>query len=206
MNDGFKQRLIGAVVIISVLLISWPLMFSDNNLPIVSRNSQIPPMPEFEAYQPVKPVAPSVRPVAAPSSVVDKPVTQTAITTNIVPAIQPDVAPKKPVKKPVAKPIIKPPVTKEKPVLSTASSDINGVPVAWVLQVASFTSAANADALKLDLQKRGYKAFVKVIKGSDGVVTRVYIGPKLTREALEKERSVIDKRYRVKSLVTRFKP
>ncbi len=49
MNDGFKQRLVGAIVLLSVALILWPVVFSDSR-PDIDQVSQIPPTPAFKKY------------------------------------------------------------------------------------------------------------------------------------------------------------
>jgi DedD protein len=59
MNDGFKQRLVGAVVLVSLGLILWPLIFSDAGGPAVDRRSQIPPRPDFEKFTVKEPVRPA---------------------------------------------------------------------------------------------------------------------------------------------------
>ena len=58
MNDGLKQRLVGAIVLLCLALILWPVIFSDTERSVVDRNSQIPPMPDFEKFTVSEPVIP----------------------------------------------------------------------------------------------------------------------------------------------------
>lgn len=58
MNDGFKQRLVGAVVLVSLGLIAWPLIFTDSQGPLIDKRTQIPPAPVFEKYTVAEPVKP----------------------------------------------------------------------------------------------------------------------------------------------------
>ncbi|MGK0499133.1 MAG: DedD protein [Oceanicoccus sp.] len=176
MNDGFKQRLVGAIVLVSIALIVWPLVFTDLNHPIVDTRSEIPVVPEFRKYsvpEPnrVKGLTPIVKPTAEPIAAKPKATIGTSVSA-----------------KPTAKP----------------RQDKTGLPEAWVLQVASFTKFANADELKRDLQKSGHKAFTRKINAANGQSTRVYIGPKLNKNAFDKDKAAIDKRYKVVSLVVRF--
>ena len=58
----------------------------------------------------------------------------------------------------------------------------NGVGVtAWVVQLGSFSSEENAEALNQKLRKAGFKAFVEPLKQNTGTVYRVRIGPELKR-------------------------
>ena len=84
--------------------------------------------------------------------------------------------------------------------------DPRGLPESWVLQVASFSKAANAKELTEALQKQGYKAFSREIVTTEGRATRVYIGPKFTKEAFRKDKPRIDKAFNVKSIIMPFEP
>ena len=190
MNDGFKQRLVGAIVLTCAGLIVWPLLFSDSTGTIVDRRSQIPPMPKFEKFEVAEPVRPEhIVPVAEPTVEEHAPV---------------DMAPQRPiaastssnqggVSSRVAKAL------EQKPAL-----DDKGLPQGWVLQVASLSDASNAEALKKDLQDAGYKAYTREVSTTGGAIFRVYIGPKMTKEAFDKDRPLIDKKYKVKSIVVKF--
>ena len=176
MNDGFKQRLVGAIVLVVVALILWPVIFSDPNSVVMDRSSQIPPKPAFEKYQMKDPVRPHiVQPVSKP---------------------KPDTAAVKPAAKAQAK-------IKAKPETTTRLNK-DGLPEAWVLQVASFTQPKKADELKQALQKQGYKAFTRVIATKESKLRQVFIGPRFTKDAFNKDKNIIDKRYKVKSLIVKF--
>jgi len=56
-------------------------------------------------------------------------------------------------------------------------------PVAWAVQVGSFTKSKNALGLRDLLRKKGYPTFVESTKGSDtgATKTRVFVGPVLLR-------------------------
>ena len=182
MNDGLKQRLVGAVVLLSLALILWPVIFSDPNGPALDRRSQIPPMPAFEKYSVPEPVrVQDVEPISRPSMAEQTPV----------------------IDKPVAKSFEQKSVIKPKP-KPRPKLDKKGLPEAWVLQVASFTQQKNADELTLQLQKKGHKAFARSITTKEGKSTRVYIGPRMTKNAFDKDKKTIDKAYSVTSMVLRF--
>ena len=180
MNDSLKQRSIGAIVLACIALIVWPVIFSDPGGPSLDRRSQIPATPDFKKYT----VPEAVRP------------------DNIEPVAVAKVEPE-PIAAPEAAVSAK---NDKKAVQEKPRQDERGLPESWVLQVASFTKAANAEELKLALQKKGYKAFSRPVVTKEGKATRVYIGPKLTKQAFTKDKRVIDKAFKVNSMVLRFEP
>ncbi|MBL4826566.1 MAG: SPOR domain-containing protein [Spongiibacteraceae bacterium] len=187
MSDGFKQRLVGAIVLGSVVLILWPVVFSDATGPVVDRRSQIPTPPPFEKYTVPQPTRPAnVEPIREDG------VQNEQEWVNSTPVVieQPE-----PINKPKPK----------KQVNELPKLDKKGLPVSWVLQVASFSKQANAQDLKENLQKKGYKAYTRRIKTKSGESVRVYVGPKFTKAAFAKDKKVIDKAFKVKSLILRFR-
>ncbi|MEH6557098.1 MAG: SPOR domain-containing protein [Oceanicoccus sp.] len=175
MNDGFKQRLVGAIVLLSLALILWPVIFSDSR-PGIDQVSQIPPTPAFKKYTVPELVRPQdIEPIA-------KPVEQ---NTGVDPdAVMAETSSKK---------------TTARPVL-----DPSGLPEAWVLQVASFSLQKNADELKQSLQGKGYKAYTLTVGSGDSLSTRVYIGPRFRKDAFNTDKVTIEKEFSVKSIIVRF--
>jgi len=58
-DDGVKQRLIGAVVLVALMIIFLPMFFGDRNVEIVDILSEMPAkpaIPEFDITKPVPPV------------------------------------------------------------------------------------------------------------------------------------------------------
>ena len=86
------------------------------------------------------------------------------------------------------------PLKVEAPALSS-----EGSPVAWVLQIASFKDKAAANELVKKLL-----AFLREKKSGKGTVNRVFVGPKVLKEKLIKEKTAIDKKYRVDAMLVRF--
>ncbi len=84
--------------------------------------------------------------------------------------------------------------------------DGDGVPIAWILRVASVSNAEKAEALRKDLLAIDIKAYVKKVKSGDRVLYRVYIGPRFEKAPLEKMRGTVDSRFGVTSMITRYYP
>ena len=201
MNESLKQRLVGAVVLVCFGLILWPVLFSESSDTAMSRQSQIPPAPEFEKYRAVPAKQPAnLKPVSAYKPQPEQALEQIAKTAG--PAAG---SLSKPV---LAKVASKPMLAKsDKPSLKVAgATELNeqGLPVYWALQVASFLDQEKAQRLRSELIKLGYKVDSRKIRTSSGESIRVYVGPKLDKALLIKEQAKIDSRFDVKSIVVRF--
>ena len=180
MNDGLKQRFVGAIVLICLALILWPVIFSGPSGPGMDRNSYIPPKPAIESFKIIEPVEPkNIDPVAQP------------VPDNTGPTVE--ALPEQVSKQSQDK--------ADKPALND-----KGLPKSWVLQVASFSKRGNATELKKALQAKGYKAFTREIKTNSGLSVRVYIGPKLSKASFAKDKQAIDRQFKVKSLIVKFVP
>ncbi len=77
---------------------------------------------------------------------------------------------------------------------------------AWMVQVASLRSSESAQSLRKRLQERGYKAYVRSAKTSQGEVSRVFIGPKLDKALALEVKQEVDPVFKVNSMVLPFKP
>ncbi len=186
MNDGFRQRLVGAIVLACVALILWPIIFSDVSNPIVDRKSQIPALPAFEKYSTPQPTRPqNIEPVTEYSQEIAK-IEKQNKQLDTIPVADTDADGKGQTDKPTL--------------------DKRGIPVAWVIQVASFAKKKNADEAKLALQKKGLKAYTHEVTTKDGISTRVFVGPKLTKKALKNDQLMIDEMFSLKSIVVPFVP
>ena len=84
--------------------------------------------------------------------------------------------------------------------------DSQGVPVAWILQVASVSSAEKAETLRQQLLERDRKAYTRKVTRNGRELYRVYIGPKFERARLEAMQEEIDREFGVKSLIVRYVP
>lgn len=177
MNDGLKQRLIGAIVLLCLALILWPLIFSDP-APELDRTSQIPPTPAFEKFAVAEPKRVDKVPAIVSPKHEDVTIAQDDARKAVEGISRAD----------------------SRPILDDKSS----LPEAWVLQVASFSKAENAQQLERALKAKGQKAFTRTYQSNGSQSTRVYIGPRFRKTAFTKDKADIDKEFSVNSLVVRF--
>ena len=172
MDDGLKQRLIGAIVLLAIAVIFIPVLFDRQTITPVSITTQVPPMPAIE-----------IEPIAVAQ------------------------APEVPSPAPEPEQMFIPDETK--PELETPSAPTlndNGVPNGWVLQVISYSEKAKAIAFRDRLIEDGYHAFLRDAKTSKGLHYRVYIGPKLDKKALLADKKIVDKKYKISSILLDMTP
>lgn len=194
MNDGLKQRLVGAVVLAALAVIFVPSLLREQQPEPVDTRTQIPERPAIEPLAFEVPQQPdNIEPAPAPDTMFlpedpGQPVHDDLELDSEVrePTEQPEESDKS--------------ATPDKEQLAE-----QGVQ-AWVVQVASFSNSETANKLRDRLQEQGYKAYVRSVAIGSGTVSRVYIGPKLKRAEAESIKSAVDQSLRVDALVLKFQP
>ena len=177
MNDGHKQRLVGALVLTALAVIFLPSLFKrEERSIIVDKTTLIPPPPKIEPVVVAEPVQPETITPAPPPDQAFQP-------TEISPPSPADTQ------------------ADEKPVL-----DESGLPKAWTVQIASFAEPERAQTLRDKLLAEDYHVYLRVLKTEKGEVTRVFIGPQIERQRAQAIKSKIDKELSVNSLVMSFAP
>ncbi|MDX1733769.1 MAG: SPOR domain-containing protein, partial [Halioglobus sp.] len=86
------------------------------------------------------------------------------------------------------------------------SLDADGVPVAWILQVASVSSADKAEDIRRQLLAMDHDAYVRSVSSNGRRLYRVYVGPKFEQAPLEAIRGEVDAAFGVTSMVRRYVP
>jgi len=110
----------------------------------------------------------------------------------VLDADEPVAASKPTAKAPAAKPpVAKPPVAKAPAVADTG----------FAVQLAAFSDASDALALRDRARAAGFTAFTEAVKTDEGTLTRVRVGPVLTREQAEQLRLQVRARLGVDGVV-----
>ena len=200
MNPLLKQRLVGALVLVALGVVFWPLIFvtPENREPLVLQPmSQRPvidqtPISEPESYEssvapalPAAPQNPQVMQDAADAS------TQTnaeAGALESLPSRESVATPQPGAGAPSADPLI----------------DDDGFAVFYVLQVATVGSSDRAEEIVEGLRSSGYKAFSKRYVRVDDELYRVQIGPNAERDPLLKMKPEIDQALNGDSQILRY--
>ncbi len=195
MNIQLKQRLMGAVVLVSLAVIFIPMILpggGELSNSIEGSNVPAPPDYRFPAAKST-PKAPAM--AAAPPVPLKGDSTLVRTTSEKAGDIPlPDVSEKAPPK----------PAKSVKPASSTASSGKDVV--AWVVQVGSFSKQRNAQLLRDKLRKQGYASFMERVDGKQRTTYRVRVGPELTRALAVKLQKRLAKKQKLKDTVVKRYP
>jgi DedD protein len=199
LDNVFKQRMVGALVLIAVAVIFLPMLFTRQD---ETRQVQVD-----APAAPQAPVAPQVKvePVAVPEPQMlpEEPIVeeQAAPATGqpsmpIAPAPPVASAAATPASKPAAKPAPAPATAPATTAKAAAPSgvDANGLSVSWSVQLASMSNRANADNLQKTLRAQGYNAYIRTAGG----VNRVFVGPLIERAEADRLRDQLDKQQKLK--------
>jgi DedD protein len=206
MDQMLKQRLIGAIVIISLAVIFIPMILEGPDNELSPRSQDIPPPPKIDYQAEVELPVPSESPEPAespdatiteqevsaiPGSSVSQP---EAVTSQAeVPPVHAEPVESEKTPKPV---VVKQPSSSTPPKNATASTQGG-----WILQVGSFSQQANALSLRDRLKKSGYQVAVLDVKGAGGTIHRVLIGPVSDRQAAEKLRDKLAREQKLTAMV-----
>jgi len=197
--DGLKQRIIGALVLVSLAVIFVPMVFDEPHSERTSTSINIPeepPFPEVEAPESdIAPTPPYQQDQAANSSSASQ---DFRILENDEPAAQP--APPQPEPsqpKPVQQATESPESTEKANAEFTRS--LEG---AWVVQLGSFGNGDNARRLRDKVREKGYSSHLQEVVRGDNTLTRVFSGPFAEKSKAEAAKRTLDKAFSLNSLVT----
>jgi len=187
-----KQRLVGALILVALGVVFWPIIFVAPERASPTRPEGIPPAPRVDNRVMPSPDREGLRAspepaIAAVDEGVDVTLPEESGDAEPLPAPDPG------------------PVTRDAaPALP--SLDADGIPIAWSLQVATMSSRDKAQQLRDELNDQKMKAYIRPLERGSGTLYRVYVGPKFERAELETIKQRVDARYGVESLVARYVP
>lgn len=184
-----RRRLIGAVVLLGVGVVAFPLLFETQPRPIPvdipieipSRDGQPPlalPPPKVAAATP--PATPAAPPAAkAPASSVPASAAEPRVVQT-----KPDGPPKEEVAKPApSTPPAPVPAAKPTPAPVKPAAEAAG---RFVVQVGAFAEASAVREARAKVQKLGLATYTQAVETSNGSRTRVRVGPFDSRDEAEK--------------------
>lgn len=207
MNIQLKQRLVGAVVLVSLAVIIIPLLLpGEDDMATSQRGSLIPATPDYRfapiAASPTAPALAAGPPV--PLEPVPEPIESTATNAS------------GPHKKTQARPATKTakttkttkadlPIDAAMPNNGSVSKKGDGQATAWVVQVGSFSRRKNAHALRNKLSQQGFTSFVEAVKDKSGQpVYRVRVGPEVRRDLADKLQQLLERDAQLTGIVLRY--
>lgn len=195
MDQGLKERLVGAAVLVAigVWLIPWVLDGPENPVENTPNSLQLPaaeePVPMRS--QTLRIGAPEEEPAAAPGAV---PAEMPATVTSPAPVEPPAAAPAPPAREPETPAVAAAPPPAPAPQAATppapaprpaAAPPATAAKGDWVVQLGSFGSEDNARRLAQRAGTFGYKANVSNTRSGTRTMYRVRVGPYEARREAE---------------------
>jgi DedD protein len=175
MDEQLKQRLVGAAVLVLLAVIFIPMILDRPSEPEVRiEHPTLPAREETDFSSRIVPLTePQTPQVEAESE-------RRAVPENEPAKPAPPAVPSETVAAASKAPTAEKPIPVPSPEGSAAK--VESAPNAWAIQLGSFSSADNAVALRDRLKKMGYVAFIEALRVDGKEITRVYVGPELSRE------------------------
>ncbi len=200
MNDILKQRLVGALILVALGIVFWPIIFVQPEDKTASHQPSIKTPRSF-----ITPIEVSsdgdLRALPDLAAFGDSPdrgeLTETDGRAEATPSTVRSGAASQSGSNTAAAPVNKP----EQLVM-----DSDGIPLAWTLQVVTVSSADKAEALRKQLLDMSQKAYIVIVRSNGKKLYRVCIGPKFERVELETLQASINAQFKVNSIVARYIP
>jgi len=206
-NSGFINRLVGTSIVVIAAIVFIPNILDGEKVHYKEGFKAIPERSEFKTIdlqesidekvaqaEPLK--QEQIEDIAADDDLLTSKESQYAAEPEIVEAsIEPQTAPE-----PVAK---APEPVKAKPIAPRKSEE-NLTDMAYVIQLGSFSHAANVKALQAKLKAKGFKTFTKPIKTPNGTLTKVFVGPSLDKGELTKKLPELKTLTKLNGKVTQY--
>ena len=219
LNDGVKQRIVGALVLAALAVIFLPTLFDREGARYIDVTSQIPPAPDIKPIaiaepEPVADVepAPPVNEVFQPEFVEPKSPAPDpeSVSLKVEPEAESRAQVKTETKVAAVEPKPEPEVKSESasavqlPAEKTQLDD-QGLPEGWVVQVAAYKEAAGAERMRKKLMDAGFRAYTRSVDTAKGRFVRVFVGPKLSRVDAQSDKQKLDKLLKTETLVLRYR-
>ncbi|QJI30006.1 SPOR domain-containing protein [Pseudomonas sp. ADAK18] len=213
LDSAYKQRMVGALVLVALAVIFLPMLFSrqDEQRQVVVEAPAAPQAPVVPQVQvePVvvpEPQALPQEPVPTDEELAEQqapsmPVQPSAPVVKPAPAA-PAVVVKPAVPAPAPKPVVPQPAAPGKPDVGQSRIDPNGLPISWSVQLASLANRESAESLQKTLRSQGYNAYIRSADGKN----RVFVGPLIERAEADRLRDLLGRQQNLKGFVVRFQP
>jgi len=187
MDQKLKQRLTGAVVLVSLAVIFVPVILEGPRDEWAPRDHTIPEPPDLGYSEPAE------LPLPMPVPADEKP--QQGGDDPVIPAKEPE-----PLPEPEPRPVV------EAPTPTPPAGDEQSLTAGWYVQVGSFSQADNADGLRDKLSAAGLSVHRQAVKTGPVTGYRVLVGPSKTRPQAEKLQAMLAASQQLKGIIVEIGP
>ncbi|WP_370316391.1 SPOR domain-containing protein [Pseudoalteromonas sp.] len=213
MNAGFINRLVGTTIVVVAAIVFIPNILDGEKVHYKEGFKAIPERPEFTTIDLQEVIDNKVASAEQPSQIpvedtqandadlvanetqqIDTAPQMVEASTDepVINKAEPKVAVQEP-----AKPAAKTPEPTRKP-------EENLTQMAYVIQLGSFSHAPNVKSLQEKLKANGFKTFTRPIKTPNGTLTKVFVGPSLSKKELESKLPELKQLTKLNGKLTQF--
>ena len=183
MDQGLKQRLVGAIVLIVIAVVFLPMLLREPGDLLDTETVEIPKRPKFEV----------VTSIVKPPAEAEQKILQRLQAERKAYSAEPNTSTE----------------NEELSAAEQSASEPTTIPLkkAWTIQLASFADEANANELVKKLIQDQYRAYREAVKDGEGkTVYRVFVGPDLQNERAQDTLEKLEQQLELKGLLVRFEP
>ena len=201
MDNLVKQRLVGALILVALGVVFWPIIFVARDGDTRELRVAVPEAPPVDLSPLPTPDSAGLRraPQARAQGAEPGPAPELFDSDPHIPEPLPALP---------ARADTQPPVGLEpaRETLQAPAIDADGLPIAYALQVATIGQRERAETLRDELLKAGYKGYLQRLRRDDRTLYRVLVGPRYQRDDLAPVKEAVDRTWRVESLIIRYLP
>lgn len=201
MDNLVKQRLVGALILVALGVVFWPIIFVARDGDTRELRVAVPEAPPVDLSPLPTPDSAALRraPQAQAQGAEPGPAPELFDSDPHIPEPLPALP---------ATADTQPPVGLEpaRETLQAPAIDADGLPIAYALQVATIGQRERAETLRDELLKAGYKGYLQRLRRDDRTLYRVLVGPRYQRDDLAPVKEAVDRTWRVESLIIRYLP
>ncbi len=176
--DGFKQRIIGALIIVSLAVIFLPMLFDEPHQQRRERILEVPPEPEMDSVEIEAPREPEVPETDQGPEIPMADQGQIERNDDAAPAMDdPESAPQ---------------------VKQEQTGALKG---AYLVQLGSFSNRENAVRLRERVREQGMDAHTETVDNGGESFTRVFAGPFTAESDAEAAREKLESDFSLEAMV-----
>ena len=201
MNDILQQRLVGALILVALGIIFWPIVFvQPEDQTALQQTSAV----STDLYSNAVGLSNDRDPEPNSASQTDRVggagITEAEVATE--PASAAVISSSVP--SGARRTANNTSLASDMPAQLTVDGD--GIPVAWTLQVITVSSSDKAESLRKQLLDMQQNAYIVEVRSNGKKLYRVCIGPESERAGLDVLRPSINAQFKVNSIVARYMP
>lgn len=199
MNSGFINRLVGTTIVVIAAIVFIPNILDGEKVHYKEGFKAIPERPEFKTIDLQDAIDDQVANAQQPKAEAEEDISadDELLTSAAEIVVETTPAEQKIVEASTNQAAEKQPEPVRKP-------EENLSKMAYVIQLGSFSHAANVKSLQAKLSDKGFKTFTRPVKTPNGTLTKVFVGPSLNKAELESKLPELKALTKLNGKVTQF--